>query len=207
MRRRDAKSEHEQRTRSRGVQRRPSSQRASEPGKAAIKRRAARKPLPRPPHWKQLTPIQRSERSQAFKFLRFRRQGMSSGDAQEQSGISAQTAKYYFPKAFYRNASGHLQVTNSDRYVEEFRLPTTRPGKLEPVRAHGSHQRLLCGRWLNALKAAGKGDFGPINAFPKNVFIDGYRLSTSPYVVQRIVQAIAESDKPFEELYAMAGGA
>jgi len=161
----------------------------------------------RPPQWNQLTPAQKGQRTQAFKLLRLRRDGMSWRDAQEQSGVTIRTAQRYFPKALFSDSAGQFQVTDHDRYIERFSLPTTQPGRFETVRARGDHERSLCGRWLNALKAAGKGDFDPIRAFPKNVFIDGYRLSTSPYVVQRIAEAIAESDKPFEELYAMAGGA
>ena len=179
-------------------------------GQAEERRRSARRnssrhSLPQSPHWKQITPGQKAQRSQAFKLLRLRREGMSWRDAQEQSGITTRTAQRYFPKAFYRDSGGKLQVTDHDRYVEQFRLPTTRPGKLEVVRARGSRERSLCGRWLNALKAAGDGDFGPIDAFPKNVFIDGYRLSTSHYVVQRIDEALSESEHKFDELYALAG--
>jgi hypothetical protein len=117
----------------------------------------------------------------------------------------ARIAQRYFPKAFFRDSGGQLQVAGYDRYVKRLPLPTTQPGKVEIVRARGSHERSLCGRWLNALQAAGKGDFGPIDAFPKNVFIDGYRLATGHYEVQRIVEAFAESDRAFDELYALAG--
>ena len=132
---------------------------------------------------------------------------MSWRDAQEHSGITIRTAQRYFPKAVFRDSGGQLQVTAYDRYVERFQLPTTQSGKFELVRAHGSHERSLCGRWLNALKAAGKGDFSPIDAFPKNVFIGGYRLATGHFEVQRIVEALAESDRAFDELYALAGAA
>jgi len=159
----------------------------------------------RPPHWKQITAAQKDQRTQAFKLLRLRREGMSWRDAQEQSGITIRTAQRFFPTAFFRDSGGQLQVTGYDRYVEHLPLPTTQPGKLEIVRARGGQQRSLSGQWLNALKAAGRGDFGPIDAFPKGIVIDGYHLATDHDEVQRIVEAQAESDSPLEELYALTG--
>jgi hypothetical protein len=61
--------------------------------------------------------------------------------------------------------------------------------------------------WTNALKAAGRDDFSLIDAFPRNTFIDGVRLATSHAEVSRIVAAAAESDQPFEDIYAMVGTA
>lgn len=104
---------------------------------------------------------------------------MSRRDAEELAGVTVRTALHYFPKAFFINSNGQLRVTGYDRYVARVQLLATRAGKFEIVRARGSYQRSLCGRWLNALKAAGRGDFGPIDALPKNVFIHSYRLATA----------------------------
>jgi hypothetical protein len=174
----------------------------------ALSRHAAsrKRPLP-PPHWKQMTAAQKQQRTKAFKLLRFRRDGMSWRDAEEHSGVTIRTAQNYLPRAFFRDSGGRLQVTAYDRYVERLQLPTAHPGKLQIVRARGSHQRSVCGQWLNALQAAGRGDFGPIDAFPRNVFIDGYDLTTDHDEVHRIVEAQAESDRPLEELYALTGTA
>jgi hypothetical protein len=195
--------------RRRGGKPKPSSARKNKTRSTSIlsRQEPSDKSLPRPPHGKSLTPAQKDERTRSFKLVRLRSEGMSWRDAERYSGITVRTAQRYLPKAFFRDSKGQLQVTGYDRYVERMQLPTTHPGKLQIVRARGSHQRSLCGRWLNALKAAGKGDFGPIDAFPKNVFIDGYRLATGRYEVQRIVEVLAESDRAFDELYALAGAA
>jgi hypothetical protein len=148
---------------------------------------------------------QRAERTASFSLLRFRREGMSWSNAEKDSGVSVRTAQQYLPKAFFRDSRGRLQVRAYDRYVEKLQLPTAHPGKLRVVRAPGSPQRSLSGQWLNALKAAGHGDFGPIDAFPKDVIIDGYHLATEHDEVQRILEAQAESDSPLEELYALTG--
>lgn len=159
----------------------------------------------RPPHWTRMTAAQKDERTRSFILLRFRRTGMPWREAEKDAGIQARIAELYFPKAFFRDSRGRRQTRTYDRYVERLQLPTAQPGKLRVVRARGSHQRSLCGQWLNALKAAGRGDFGPIDAFPRDIVIDGYHLATEHDEVQRIVEAQAESDSPLEELYALTG--
>jgi hypothetical protein len=130
---------------------------------------------------------------------------MSLPHAEKDAGIKAERAKYYLPKAFYVDSRGHFYPRGYDRYVQPLQLSTAQPGELRIVRTRGSHQRSLAGQWENALKAAGNGDFGPIDAFPKDVFIDGYHLATDHDEVQRILEAQAESDSPLEELYALTG--
>jgi hypothetical protein len=85
------------------------------------------------------------------------------------------------------------------------KIPTTKPGEFRWLRARGSHKASLVGTWNNAVKAAGRGDFSLIDAFPRNIFIDGVRLATSHHEVSRIAAAAAESDEPFEDIYAMVG--
>jgi len=166
--------------------------------------RASRKRLP---HWKHITPAQKKQRTRSLSLLRFRREGMTWRDAEKYSGTSVRKAQRYLPSAFYRDGDGHLQARASDHYVEPMQLPTHYPGRLQVVRACGSRQRSLCGQWSNALKAAGRGNFALIDAFPKNVVIDGYHLTTDHHEVQRIVEAQAESENALEELYALAGAA
>jgi len=161
----------------------------------------------RPPHWARMTPAQKRARTQSFSLLRFRREGMSWRDAEKYSGVSVRTAQRYLPKAFFRDSGERTQAATYDPYVERLQLPTVQPGQLRVVHARGSRQRSLSGQWLNALKAAGGGDFGPIDAFPKQSFIDGFHLVTEHEEVQRILEAQAESDSPLEELYALTGAA
>jgi hypothetical protein len=111
------------------------------------------------------------------------------------------------PRAFFRDERGRLQVHRYDPYTRRLRIPTTKPGEFRLLRARGSRKASLVGTWLNALKAAGHGDFSRIDAFPRNVFIDNVRLATSHYEVSRIVAAAAESHQPFEDIYALVGAA
>jgi hypothetical protein len=171
------------------------------------RRDTSRKSSTRAPHRKQLTSVQQKQRIAAFELERLRRQGLSWKVVEEQSGIARRTAQRLFPRAFFLDKRGRLQVRGYDPYTRRLKIPTTNPGEFSWVRARGSHQASLVGTWLNALKAAGHGDFSLIDAFPRNVSIDGVRLATSRYEVSRIVVAAAESDQPFEDIYAMVGGA
>jgi hypothetical protein len=147
------------------------------------------------------------KRNDAFKLVRLRRQGLTWKDAEEESGITRRAAESKLPSAFFRDERGQLQVRGYDRYTRRVKIPTVRPGEFRWLRARGSRKASLVGAWNNAVKAAGRGDFSLIDAFPRNTFIDGVRLPTSHYEVSRIVAAAAESDQPFEDLYALAGAA
>ena len=141
----------------------------------------------------------------AFKLVRLRREDLAWKDAEEQSGITRRTAKRLLPRAFVRNERGQLQVRGYDGYTRKVKIPTTKPGEFRWLRARGSRKASLVGTWNNAVKGAGHGDFSLIDAFPRNIFIDGVRLATSHNEVSRIAAAAAESDQPFEDLYALAG--
>ncbi|MGO9519262.1 MAG: hypothetical protein ACLPND_19690 [Candidatus Korobacteraceae bacterium] len=157
--------------------------------------------MPRAPHWTQLTPVQEKERTDGFELLGLRRQGLTWKDAEQQSGISRRVAERFFPRAFFRDERGQLQVHGYDPYVRKLKIQTTEPGKFRRLRARGSHKASLVGTWSNAVKAAGHGDFSLIDAFPRNIVIDGVHLATSHDEVSRIAAAAAESDKPFEDIY------
>jgi hypothetical protein len=143
----------------------------------------------------------------AFGFLRFRRKGDAWEEAENLAGIDRQTAETLLPSAFFRDERGQLQVRGYDRYTRTLKIPTVRPGEFRWLRARGSRQASLIGTWNNAVKAAGRDDFSLIDEFPRNVYIDGVRLPTSHREVSRIAAAVADSDQPFEDIYASVGGA
>lgn len=64
-----------------------------------------------------------------------------------------------------------------------------------------SSERRLVGRWMKALNAAGRGDFSQMDKFPRNKSIGGVRLPTNRTEVQRILEALAEKESPYERLY------
>jgi hypothetical protein len=54
---------------------------------------------------------------------------------------------------------------------------------------------------MDALNAAGRRDFSKMNKFPRGLVIGGVRLPTGIYEIQRIVEALAEVEAPYEGLY------
>lgn len=148
-----------------------------------------------------------SNRIAGFDLLRLRRAGLPWDDAEEQASISREAAQDLFPQAFFIDERGHRQVHGFDRYTRKVKIPTSRPGEFRWVRARGSRKASLIGTWNNAVKAAGRGDFSLIDAFPRNISIDGVRLATSHRKVSRIAAAAAESDEPFEDIYSFVGAA
>ena len=152
-----------------------------------------------------LAPWQKQQlRVPAFELVRSRREGDTWEEAERLSGIDRLTAEALLPGAFYRDEHGRLQVREYDRYTRRLKIPNT-TGEFRWLRARGSRQASLVGTWNNAVKAAGRGDFSLIDAFPRNVSIDGVRLATSHHEVSRIAAAVADSDEPFENIYSFVG--
>jgi len=141
----------------------------------------------------------------AFEIVRSRRTGDTWEEAERLSGIDRETAETLLPSTFFRDEHGRLQVRAFDRYTRILKIPTVHPGEFRWLRARGSRQASLVGKWNNAVKAAGRGEFSLIDAFPRNVSIDGVRLATSHREVSRIAAAVADSDQPFEDIYALVG--
>jgi hypothetical protein len=63
------------------------------------------------------------------------------------------------------------------------------------------------GEWFASIVEAGRGDFSRLKRFPKDTYVGGVRLPTGAYEVQKILEAMENSESPFERLYATAGAA
>lgn len=122
--------------------------------------------------------------------------------AARERGVDPRSRHSHVKSLFYTDSTGRLHARKSDNYVQKFSLPTTRPDVFASITARGSAERSLVGRWLNTLKAAGDGDFTPLQNFPKNIFVDGKRLPTAPYEVQKILEAVEQGkEDAFEQMY------
>jgi hypothetical protein len=121
--------------------------------------------------------------------------------AAAERGVSPRSRYHHLKNLFYRGSDGRIRPRKSDRYRQTLFIPTAQPGAYMAIRTKDSHERSLLGQWLAAINAAAQGDFSKINEFPKNQVVDGVRLATSPEEVQRIVEAMAESDDRFEGPY------
>lgn len=80
-------------------------------------------------------------------------------------------------------------------------IPWFEPGEVIPVPTKGKAERLLVGRWMTGLNAAGRGDFSRIDKFPRNTVIGGVRLPTDRKEIQQILKSLADKESPFEGLY------
>ena|SRR5215469_175840 len=115
--------------------------------------------------------------------------------------------KYVESQLRQERPAGRIRVTTSDRLRATLHIPSTKPDVLIPIHTRSSKERYLVGEWFAAIKEAGRGDVARLNRFPKGTYIDGVRLPTGVYEVQKILEAMETSESPFEQLYATAGAA
>lgn len=126
---------------------------------------------------------------------------LSYSRAAADRGVSRKSRHAHLRNLFYRDASGRIRPRTSDRYRETLYIPTSQPGQLIEVNTKNSHERSLVGQWFVAINDAARGDFSKIKAFPRDQVVGGVRLPTSTDEVQRIVEAMAESDERYEGPY------
>ena len=115
--------------------------------------------------------------------------------------------KYVESQLKQERPGGKLRVTASDRLRATLHIPSTKPDVLISIHTKSSKERYLVGEWFASVVEAGRGDFSRLNRFPKGTFVDGARLPTGAHEVQKILEAMENSESPFERLYASAGGA
>jgi hypothetical protein len=107
----------------------------------------------------------------------------------------------HFPTEFRKDSSGRIRSRPSDKKRKTLFIPWFEPGEEIPVITKTSAERRLLGKWMDALNAAGRGNFSKIDNLPSNQTIGGVRLPTSRSEVQRILNALSEKESPFEGLY------
>lgn len=115
--------------------------------------------------------------------------------------VDPRTVLHHFGSDFEKDSSGRLRVRPVDRKRQTLFIPWLEPGQEMPVPTKDARERRLIGRWMTALNVAGRGDFSKMDKFPRNKAIGGVTLKTSKKQVQRILEALAEKESPFEGLY------
>jgi len=106
-----------------------------------------------------------------------------------------------FPADFQKNSSGQFKARSNDRSRQTLYIPGSEPGEEIPVPTKSARERRLVGRWMGALKAAGRGDFSKMKKLSRDLTIGGVRLPTKRADIQHILNSLAEAESPFEGLY------
>jgi hypothetical protein len=115
--------------------------------------------------------------------------------------IDPRTVRKHFSSAFRKESSGRIRAKPLGGRHKTLYIPSTSPGVSVPVITKNVRERRLLGKWMAALNAAGRNDFSKMKRFPRRQVIGGVHLATSPEEVQRILNALAEEESPFEGLY------
>ena len=115
--------------------------------------------------------------------------------------VDPRTVLHHFGSDFQKDSSGRIRPRPNDRKRQTLFIPWFEPGEEIPVPTKNARERRLLGRWMAALNAAGHGDFSKMDKFPRNISIGGVTLPTSRKDVQRILEALAEKESPYEGLY------
>jgi hypothetical protein len=121
--------------------------------------------------------------------------------AARKRGVDPRWVLKHLGSAFRKDSSGRVKARSSDRRHKTLHIPSASPGVSIPVITKNVRERRLLGEWMAALNAAGRGDFSRMKKFPRRQAIGGVRLATGPKEIQRILNALAEEEFPFEGLY------
>ena len=130
-----------------------------------------------------------------------RDQSLSFARAALKRKVDSRTVLHHFGSDFQKDLSGRIQPRPNDRRGQTLFVPWSEPGQDMPVPTKNSRERRMVGRWMAALNAAGHDDFSKMDKFPRNTSIGGVTLPTNRKDVQRILEALAERESPFERLY------
>ena len=130
-----------------------------------------------------------------------RNSSLSFARATRKRKVDRRTVLHHFGSDFEKDSSGRIKARPAGRRRQTLFIPWFEPGEEIPIATKSLRERRFVGRWMDALNAAGRGDFSKIDKFPRNRTIGGVRLPTSRKEVQRILEALAEKESPFEGLY------
>jgi len=182
------------------------------PGKGSPDQRKSRirtSSVARPHSARNLSERSQSTRAKALHVLSDLRRDtkLTLSQAAKNREVSPRSIRKYIGSQLKQERSGgKLRVTSSDRLRATLHTPSTKPDVLIPIHTKSSKERYLVGEWFASIVEAGRGDFSRLNRFPKGTYIDGVRLPTGAYEVQKILEAMENSESPFERLYGSAGG-
>jgi hypothetical protein len=141
------------------------------------------------------------ERSRLVLEDMLRNPSLSLTKAAHKRRVDPRSVVKHFPGRFRKGSSGRIKARAVARRRKTLFVPWFEPGEVMPIPTKSKAERLLLGRWMAALNAAGHGDFSKMDRFPKNKRIGGVLLPTTRAEVQQILVSLAEQESPFEGLY------
>jgi hypothetical protein len=141
------------------------------------------------------------ERSRLVLEDMLRNPSLSLAKAAHERRVDPRSVVKTLPGRFRKGSSGRIKARAVSRRRKTLFVPWFEPSEVMPIPTKSKAERLLLGRWMAALNAAGRGDFSMIDKFPKNKRIGGVLLPTNRAEVQQILVNLAEQESPFEGLY------
>jgi hypothetical protein len=141
------------------------------------------------------------ERSRLVLEDMLRNPSLSLTKAARKRKVDPRSVVSHFPTQFRKDSSGRVKARGVTGKLKILYIPGSEPGEVIPVPTNSEEERLLLGRWMAAVNAAGRGDFSKIDKFPKNKRVGGVVLPTKRAEIQQILVNLAEQESPFEGLY------
>jgi hypothetical protein len=115
--------------------------------------------------------------------------------------IDTRTLHRHAKSALRTDNSGRIHARPNDRIQVVMQIPTTKPGEYRAIVTRSSKERKLLGEYWAAINDAKAGKIARLNAFPKNTFIDGTRLPTGRFEVQKLLEALESEGSKFAGPY------
>ena len=115
--------------------------------------------------------------------------------------IDPRTVLNHLPSGFRKDSSGRIIARALPKRQKLLYIPWFEPGEVKPIPTKSEADRLLVGRWMTALNAAGHDRWSKMDRFPRGTRIGGVLLPTKRAEVQQILVSLADRESPFEGLY------
>src|SRR5207237_660752 len=132
------------------------------------------------------------ERSRLVLEDMLRNPSLSLTKAAHKRRVDPRSVVKHFPSRFQKSSGGRIKARAVIGRRKTLFVPWFEPGEVRPVTTNSKRERLMLGRWMAALNAAGRGNFSKIDEFPKNKRIGGVLLPTTRAEVQQILVSLAE---------------
>jgi hypothetical protein len=126
---------------------------------------------------------------------------LSFSKAAQRWHVTTRSLHRHAKSALRTDNSGRIHARPNDRIRIAMQIPTTKPGEYRTIVTRSSKERRLLGEYWAVINDAKAGKFARLNAFPKNTFIDGTRLPTGRFEIQKLLEALEAEGSKFAGPY------